>query len=109
MSIENKTITLGITDGPSRDLLYDSMKYLYETRIPLEFKIIKKNEISGETEVIKIREAEVHTIQHGDGTGYKFNLEGYLDVKAEGGYIPRRFKASYNAKTRKGSISLKRF
>ena len=104
--MDTKMITLRITDGPSRDMIFDSMKYLYETRIPLEFKFTKE-ETPGE--VVKTRDIEIHTLQHGDGTGYRFNLEGYLDVKAEGGYIPRRFKAFYSAKSRKGTIILKKF
>ena len=103
MSIEIKTVTFEITDGPSRDTLFDSMKYNYETRIPIEFKVIKNYSLLG------IRDVEIHTIQHEDGTGFKFNLEGYLDVRVEGGYIPRKFKAFYNAKTRKGTITLKKF
>ena len=112
MSIE--MITLTITDGPSRDLIFDAMKYCYETRIPLEFKIVKENPASEDNKTVTTtevgtRDVEIHTIQHEDGTGFKFNLEGYLDVKiAEEGYVPRRFKAFYNAKTRKGTISFKK-
>ena len=105
MSIEIKAVTLEIVDGPSRDTLFDSMKYSYESGIPIEFKI------NGEdSSPLRIRDVEIHMIQHEDGTGYKFNLEGYLDVKiADQGYIPRRFKAFYNAKTRKGTITFKKF
>ena len=103
MSIEIKTVTLEITDGPSRDTLFDSMKYNYEARIQVDFKIIK-----GSSPLV-VRDVEIHTIQHEDGTGFKFNLEGYLDVKAEGGYVPRKFKAFYNAKNRKGTVTLKKF
>ena len=114
MSI-NEMVTFGIVDGPSRDAIFDAMKYNYETRLPLDFKIIKGSTIpeDGQPEsndAINTRDVEIHTIQHEDGSGFNFNLEGYIDIKIEGqGYIPRRFKAFYNAKSRKGSISLKRF
>lgn len=108
-------ITLEITDGPSRDTIFDSMKYSYETRIPLEFKIIKEEPIPNHNNIftstpLATRDIEVHTIQHEDGTGFKFNLEGYLDVKvSEGGYLPRKFKAFYDTKARKGTITFKKF
>ena len=113
MSI-NEMVTYGIVDGPSRDMIFDAMKYNYETRIPLDFKIIKGSAISEDDQstpdMLGTRDIEIHTIQHEDGTGFKFNLEGYIDVKIESqGYIPRRFKAFYNARSRKGSISFKKF
>ncbi len=112
MSIEK--IMLKIADGPSRDLIFDAMKYNYETRIPLEFKVVREESASEDNlfkkmETIGIRDVEIHSIQHKDGTGFKFNLEGCLDVKVEEGYVPRTFKALYNAKTRKGTISFKKF
>lgn len=113
MSI-NEMVTFGIVDGPSRDAIFDAMKYNYETRLPLDFKIVKGDSISedgrsGSKDILGIRDIEIHTIQHEDGTGFKFNLEGYVDIKVEQGYIPRRFKAFYNAKSRKGAISFKKF
>ena len=115
MSIEIKTVTFGIFDGPSRDLIFDSMKYNYETRIPLDFKIVKgytapKDDPVAAIVPLKTRDVEIHTIQHEDGTGFKFNLEGDIDIKVDdSGYVPRRFKAFYNAKTRKGTITVKKF
>ena len=114
MSI-NEMVILGIIDGPSRDTIFDAMKYSYETRIPLDFKIVRGDSVSedgrsGSKDMLGTRDIEIHTIQHEDGTGFKFNLEGYVDIKIESqGYIPRRFKAFYNAKSRKGNITLKKF
>lgn len=113
--------TFEITDGPSRDAIFDSMKYNYEARIPLEFKIVKgryvpKGNSTPAAILLETRNIEIHTIQHEDGTGFKFNLEGYLDIKIGEGegytpsalYVPRTFKAFYNAKTRKGNITIER-
>ena len=103
--MNTSNITLSIVDGPSRDLIFDSMKYAFESEIPIEFKIARED-----SSLIKTRDTEVHTIQHEDGSGHRFNLEGYLDIKIEGeGYLPRRFNAFYDTKTRRGSITFKRF
>lgn len=114
MSFEVKNVKFEIVNGPSRDMIFDSMKYSYETRIPLEFEIVKgysgpKDDPTSAAMLLNTRDIEVHTIQHEDGTGFKFNLKGYLDVKDDRGYLPRKFKAFYNAKTRKGTITIDKF
>ena len=114
MSFEVKSVEYAIINGPGRDALFDSMKYNYddESRVVVEFDIIKgytmpKDNPASAAAMLDAKDVEIHTIQHEDGTGYNFNLEGYIDIKdPQGYYVPRKFQAFYSARTRKGHIKI---
>ena len=115
MSIEK--ITGQIIDGPSRDTLFDSMKYNYEdeSKVIVYFDIstdLPQEAESNEPNSLAVRDFEIHMLKHKDGTGYNFVIEGFVDIKErdEGNifYVPRSFKAIYSAKTRKGNIEIAR-
>ncbi len=111
-----KKIMYDIVGGPNRDVIFDAMKYAYDNlRIPIEFRIAKgysasKDDPGSVAFLLKTQNIQIHTIQHEDGTGYNFNLKGFIDIAFTTGeyYTPCKFEAHYNAKTRKGTITVEK-
>ncbi|MBP5647874.1 hypothetical protein J6X04_01115 [Candidatus Saccharibacteria bacterium] len=112
MGIKINATTFNIIGGPNRDNLFDAMKYAYEIKIPIKFDIV-----AGYTApvgnpdrhalLLDVKNIQIHTIQHEDGSGYSFNIYGYIDVKEPNGYYsPYNFYIYYSARSRKGSIRL---
>ena len=102
---------LCIANGPSKDRLFDSMKYQYEdSSIESNFRFSLDQD---DKNAIKVRNLKIVGIQHEDGSGYSFNLEGVCDADLENSsitvYSPYRFKAYYSARTRKGHIEFSRW
>ena len=107
--------TFKIMSGPSRDRLIDAFKYAYDNAtIPVDF-IISLRQIS-ENHFIEmcVDDFRIVGLQHEDGSGHSFNVSGYCSASfAE----PKsemhkpimyhcRFRAYYNAATRKGTIKI---
>lgn len=109
-----------IVDGPNRELLVDSFKYAYDenVRIPLRFSIVlsERNE-SNDSHVYvpaKTKAWRITSLQHEDGSGQSFNIEGYCKAYllpvypsvGEVAYLSYRFKAYYSTKNRRGQIEM---
>ena len=108
-----------ILDGPSIEALFDACRYAYsKTIIPIKFVVAigytcNPGEIGAARVVMGTRNFKIVGISHEDGSGSKFNLEGFGEAKIdEDGHATNVFKnyhfvAFYNTKTRKGNISFK--
>ena len=113
-----KEFPFNIENGPSKDRLIDALKYAYgdEGRVDVDFTIAKSyNRPLHYSEAaycnLKTRNFVISGIKYEDGNGWNFELFGYCEVDLEGiggkiGYRPCSFEAYYNAKTRKGNITL---
>ena len=110
-----------IENGPSRDTLFDSCKYAYSegANVPVEFSValryLAPPDDPGSSYVrMDIEDIRIIEIQHEDGSGHSFNLKGFCnaDTKTISGQPNNleqyRFKAYYNSKSRKGTISFSR-
>lgn len=103
-----------IINGPGRDALFDAFKYAYDKTsvISVNFVVAISNikTRSGESFKIKTKGFKISSLEHEDGSGYSFNLQGYCEADTRLGsqvhYEQYNFKAYYNAKTRKGFITL---
>ena len=107
-----------IINGPSRDTLFDAVKYAFDKSaiIPIQFDVTSNRAIveSGQdyNSSTRAKDLEIVYIEHEDGSGHSFNIYGRcsIDAKFNSGYrvIYERYKfrAYYNAKTRKGFICL---
>lgn len=108
-----------ITNGPSKDALFDACKYAYSktAKITIEPKIavgctMPLGPGCGCTYIpMRIKDVVIVGIEHENDSGESFNLRGEcqaelksLDSK-KAVYRPYKFKASYNTRTRKGTIS----
>ena len=106
-----------IVSGPSRDMLFDAFKYAYDktaiVQVQFDIAIGYSNTNSGMGYYkMKSKDFKIVSIEHEDGSGYSFNLRGYCSAdtrfRARDAveYATYKFKAYYNAKTRKGYITL---
>ena len=102
-----------IVNGPSKDRLIDAFKYAYDKKseIPLDFHVVLRQESERSFVLMKTEEFRILSLQHEDGSGVSFNIVGYVYMStlnpASGRHlalIETRFKAYYNAATRKGTI-----
>lgn len=111
-----------IVDGPSRETLFDALKYAYDDNVvisatftvaPQEWNL--PNQEPRPIFPAKTKSWRITHISHEDGSGYSFNIEGYCKANLrrhvttyEGrtGYLMYRFKSYYNCRTRKGRIEL---
>ena len=112
-------VCFDILDGPSRSDIIHSFEYVYDkgSKIKVGFettapKVVKVND-SGVmcTETIydlkapALGDVRIISIEQDDGSGYSFNLRGYCGLQREPhAEIP--FKASYDSKRRKGTITM---
>lgn len=111
MSSERKYSIVG---GPNRDNLFDNMKFCCnEIVIPIKFDIVKgyspsKDGSTALSFLLDVRHIKIHSLTHTDGTGYRFRIEGDIDVRYDAGedYITQRFSANYQAKARTGDITI---
>lgn len=108
-----------IVDGPNRELLVDAFKYAYDEniRMPLRFSIVlsqHRNENSNVYISAKTKAWRITSLQHEDGSGQSFNIEGFCKAYllpayptfGEIAYLSYRFKAYYSTKTRRGQIEM---
>lgn len=107
-----------IVSGPNKDRLLDAFKYAYDKNVKLDvdFKVAlgytaPKSDPGCACLPMSITDIIISGIEHEDSSGESFNLCGYCRVDL---YSPRgvtvayesyRFRAYYNAKTRKGRIA----
>ena len=108
-----------IVNGPSKAVIFDACKYAYS----VNFKVSMKLGVAfGYTQPkdhpgcayfpMSITDVKIVGIQHEDGSGFSFNLEGYCKAdlispqrkKSTPNYQSYRFKAYYDAKNRTGWI-----
>ena len=106
-----------IVNGPSRDMLFDAFKYAYDKNaaVTVQFDIalgyVNSNSGIGYYRM-KSKDFKIVGIEHEDGSGFSFNLRGYCSADTRFRardvveYTTYKFKAYYNAKTRKGYIAL---
>ena len=85
-----------IISGPSRDKLFDALKYAYDKdakfRIEFGFRSPAPHSVPTITRLT--------SIEHEDGSGCSFNLEGYCTLNG----VSRRFHAYYNTRRRGGYL-----
>ena len=99
-------IIKSIANGPSRDRIFDSMKYLEGGRSPLRVAF-EVSTFSGIGTPISIQGEEelcvtICAIEHEDGSGNSFNLRGTI---ISGGHKSgHEFRAYYNTRSRKGKM-----
>ena len=111
--------TYKIAGGPNRDRLFDAIKYAYDvdTKVPINFQVVYGTTMPtthpGCANIyLQMRNICVVSIQHECGSGYSFNIEGYLKTRLDNPHEilesemrDYRFKAYYNADTREGVMS----
>ena len=117
----SKSVAYAIINGPSKSALFDSCKYCYsmDVKVHVNFTISQgySNHSNDATKLylpMQITDIAITGIQHEDGSGESFNLEGCCKVDIDyhirndgvRRYRYRRFSAYYNAKSRKGSFTL---
>lgn len=117
----NKTAskTFNIENGPSKDTLFDACKYAYSehSNIKVNFSIAAGYTMPLDHPNCAYLPMElpyfiIQGIQHEDGSGESFNLQGFCKAKLYNsleenvGFKPYRFEAYYNSKNRKGTIEL---
>lgn len=119
----SKSVTncFSIINGPSKSVLFDSCQYAYskDVKVHINFAIPQgySNHSNDATKLylpMQITDLVITGIQHEDGSGESFNLEGYCKVDIDYHirndgvcrYQYRRFTAYYNSKSRKGTFTL---
>ena len=119
----SKSVTncFSIINGPSKSVLFDSCQYAYskDVKVYINFAIPQgySNHSNDATKLylpMQITDTVITGIQHEDGSGESFNLEGHCKVDIDYHirndgvcrYQYRRFTAYYNSKSRKGTITL---
>lgn len=119
----SKSVTncFSIINGPSKSVLFDSCQYAYSKDVKVHINFaIPQGYSSHSNDAIKlylpmqITDIVITGIQHEDGSGESFNLEGHCKVDIDYHirndgvcrYQYRRFTAYYNSKSRKGTITL---
>jgi len=123
MNTTSKSATncYSIINGPSKSVLFDSCLYAYskDAKVYINFAIPQgySNHSNDATKLylpMQITDLVITGIQHEDGSGESFNLEGHCKVDIDYHirndgvcrYQYRRFTAYYNSKSRKGTITL---
>ena len=101
-----------ITAGPCKDMMFDACKYAYSktAQIPIDFTVIvgytRPKDTPGAASIpIKIGDIKIASIQHEDGSGESFNLEGFCKASINDDYRAYSFEAYYDTRSRKGVIS----
>ena len=112
-TIKTKEKYYSIISGPSRDVLFDACKYLYDknARFTVDFTVVVgRTMLANDSAYIPmaITDMKICGIEHEDASG--FNLHGCCkaDLKYTGGsdiyYKLYKFKAYYNTEQREGFI-----
>ena len=113
--MNTKELSFEVMDGPSKDRLIDAFKYAYdkEARVPVEFSVARgytapKDNPGCAYVVLDAKDFRILSLQHEDGSGHSFNIEGYCTANVDG--RAKRFcwfKMYYETKNRKGVITFK--
>lgn len=102
-----------IENGPNADKLIDAFKYAYDdsSNVRAQFTITEKP-LGALKLPCDLAECEVRikSLEHEDGSGHSFNIEGSFDKVLSGtiglSFRELRFKGYYNAHIRKGHIEV---
>lgn len=119
MNTKMNSKTYKIVGGPNRDRLIDAFKYAFDSdvKIPIDFQVVYGTTMPtshpGCANIyLNLRDIRILSIQHECGSGYSFNIEGYLKTRLDNPWeiletemYDYQFTAYYNADTRKGVIS----
>jgi len=109
-----------IKNGPCRSELIDAFKYAYDKKshVVIDFDVAWFNTVSegdprNAYKRMPISDIRISGISYEDGSGNKFNLNGYClavtdSFKTASMPKPRSFKAFYDAQTREGWIEFER-
>lgn len=122
MDTKKNSRTYKIVGGPNRDRLFDAIKYAYDAdvKVPLNFQVFYGTTMPTwhpgcANILLQLKDIRVCSIQHESGSGYSFNIEGYLKTRLdnpceifETEMKEYKFTAYYNADTREGTISFER-
>ena len=109
----NKERSFEIVSGPNKDTLFDACKYAYSknSKIAVEFGValgytMPRDHPGCAYFPMNMRGVVISSIEHEDGSGESFNLQGYcrasLDINQN--LKAYRFEAYYNTKKRSGTI-----
>ena len=115
------TKTYEIFDGPNREALVSAFQYAYDdnAKISLKFSIALDQHQNKDNDgriyiAAKAKAWRITLLQHEDGSGQSFNIEGFCKAyllpaypsQGEIAYLPYSFKACYSTKTRRGKIEM---
>lgn len=87
-----------ITNGPSKDRLFDACKYAGNNADKIEVAFAIEQPATGKSVALS---AFIRGIEHEDGSGESFIISGALKTKTGN----RRFKAYYSSKRRQGVVT----
>lgn len=115
MNTEGKSFD--VVNGPSKDRLIDAFKYAYskQTQISVKFSVVlsytaPKDDPSCVRLIMLIDDFHIVSLQHENGSGHSFIVEGYCQASLHSGTTqlePYDYNMYYNAKTRKGTIEFR--
>ena len=118
MNTKEKPNRYEIVAGPNKDVLFDACKYAYNkhAHVAVDFVVaiaytMPRSNHGYACLQMQISDIKICGIEHEDGSGESFNLHGYCKANLDSFGTtkavrkPYRFKAYYNARTRKGSIT----
>lgn len=111
--MDTKNKTFAIEDGPSASRLFDAVKYAYEEndKIKVGFSV-PKSYLGGSQKSptaytkLKMGDVKLTGIIHESGNGHSYILHGYCIVCEDGENREVPFRAYYDTRARKGSITL---
>lgn len=113
-----KDSIFSIFNGPTRDELFDSMKYQYDenARVDITFMFgtsypVNFDENQGyASSLVKTKNIRIHSITHNDNSGHKFTITGLIDAKIIPvfDYELYSFTIVYSTKEHTGSVWLKK-
>lgn len=118
MSTKMESKLFEIVAGPSKDLLFDACKYAYsrQNHLTVGFKVAigytrPKNDPGAGIIPMTISDMVITSIQHEDGSGESFNIEGFCRanlLSITETLKSYNFNAYYETRTRRGTISFSR-
>lgn len=91
----NTKKVFSITNGPSRDRIWDHVKFQMDPDVDLPLVFTLEG-------VGEVRNLWISSVRHEDGSGYSFIITGEIDELAG----RSQFKAYYNAKRRNGAMTI---
>lgn len=106
LNMDEDGIMLSIQNGPSRSRLIDAFKYAYDREgdVELFFNVVDVSQ-----RVRRINIDKIISLEHEDGSGYCYNVEGYCDAINWAPFNEDKvysFSAYYDAKAGEGCMLL---
>ena len=113
--MDTTAVVRAIEKGPSKDRLFDAMKFTYDqdVDIPIQFYVVVGYSAPVDHPgcmvfYAGIKNLRITSLEYEDGSGDSFNIRGFCDTNADtrtnSTYEHCKFKAYYNTVTRKGSM-----